>query len=132
RLFAEKPHWRQYVEPNLNSELGLGVVVPAPNPRLTTGLYIDVDGGQITIGMDWYHVHVWGESEDTIEQAMLFIQEFVDEKIVLLAYFEGDKWIRSQCVGLEDPWRPPGEEERRLVFSWKANLDSEMIGLISN
>jgi hypothetical protein len=127
RLFAEKPNWRQYVEPNRDGEFGLGIVVPAPNPRITAGLYIDV-GDEITVGMDWFHTHIWGETPDVIERAMTFIQQFIDEELVLLAYFKGDNWIGSQCVGFDDPWPIPAVGERRLTISWAGNLDAELIG----
>ena len=46
-----------------------------------------------------------------IEQAMFLIKAFVGKEMVVLAYFKGDKWTGSQCVGADEPWRPPGAGE---------------------
>jgi len=123
RLFAEKPEWRQYIEKDDGP--GLGIVVPSPNPRISAGLYIDVDD-EITIGTDWYHTHISGETAVAIERAMAFIQKFINEEMVILAYFRGETWIGTQCVSLDDPWEIPKAGERRLIISWAGNLDAEM------
>ena len=128
RLFAKYPEWRTCIDPKQGDEIDLSVTVPSPNPKLTTGLFIEVDE-EITVGTNWFHSHFfWGGSTVEIDQAMNFIDGFLNEQLVILAFFNGDKWTGSSCVGLEEAWRVPNPGERRQVLSWTGKLDSELIG----
>ena len=126
-LFAGYPEWRGYIAPNQADEIGLLVKVPSPNPKLSSGLYIEVDS-EITVGTDWYHSHFWGDAGEAIERAMAFIDGFLTEKVVVLAFFNRDKWTGSWCVSLEDSWPVPKLGERRQILSWTGSLDAEMAG----
>jgi hypothetical protein len=126
-LFAKYPEWRQYVAPDSGDSLSLEITIPSPNPRLTASLYIEIDG-EITLGVDWFHLHCSGEGAPAIQQAIDFIDAFLNEELVVLAYFRGDKWTGSRCVGARDPWPDPEPGQRRLALSWAGSLDAEMVG----
>jgi hypothetical protein len=126
-LFAKYPQWRQYVAPDSGDGLGLEMTIPSPNPQLTAGLTIEADG-EITIGVDWFHMQCAGDGGPAVRQAIDFIDQFLNEELVVLAYFQGDKWTGSRCVGPKDPWPDPAPGERRLALSWTGRLDAEMLG----
>jgi hypothetical protein len=126
RLFEVYPEWRQHIQPSDREVLEL--TVPSPNPKLTAGLYIDTDG-EITVGVNWYHTHCFGPTEEQeIEQAMELIAGLLSNELVVLAYFKDGAWTGSRCVAHADPWPPPAAGERRDVLSWTGQLDSEMFG----
>jgi hypothetical protein len=128
RLFAKYPAWRSYVISNQDKEVDLSITVPSPNPKLSMGFFITVDD-EITVGTNWFHSHFfWGGATVEIDQAMNFIDGFLNEQSVILAFFKGDKWTGSSCVGLEVAWRVPEPGERRQVLSWTGKLDSELAG----
>jgi hypothetical protein len=126
-LFARYPQWREYVAPDSGDGLALELTIPSPNPRLTAGLYIETNG-EITVGVDWFHVHCWGEGAAAVQHALDFIDQFLSEELVVLAYFKGDKWTGSRSVKPQDPWPAPAPGERRLALSWTGRLDGETFG----
>ncbi|HEX4146495.1 MAG TPA: hypothetical protein VHY91_23545 [Pirellulales bacterium] len=126
-LLAKYPQWRPYLAPDSGDGLALEITIPSPNPRLTAGLYIETDV-EITVGVDWFHLHCSGENPAAVQQALDFIDGFLNEELVVLAYFKGERWTGSRCVRAQDPWPAPEPGQRRLALSWTGSRDAEMFG----
>jgi hypothetical protein len=124
-LFARYPEWRQFIE---EGETSFSLMVPAINPNIKSGLYIDTIDEEITVGTDWYHSHFWGNDPQQFKQAMNTIDGILNSDLVVLAYFNGDSWTGSKCVGSKDEWAVPKVGERRLIISWNGSLDVELFG----
>ena len=128
RLFAKYPEWQSRIDPNQGDEIDLSIGVPSPNPKLSNGLFITVDD-EITVGTNWYHSHFsWGGATAVIDQAMNFIDGFLEEQLVILVFFRGENWVRSSCAERDKAWEIPNPGERRQVLSWTGKLDSELAG----
>ena len=128
RLFAAHPEWRKHVEVSTDAEV-LAIEVPSPNALARTGLCIDTDADEVTVGFDQFHSHFYMRSDDEIyDAALTFIESILSEQTVVLVYHQGDDWAKSMCVGKCEPWPRPAPGQTRVVRSWKGTLDSELAG----
>lgn len=127
RLFAKHPEWRQYVDES-SAEV-LAIEVPSPNTCARTGLCIDTDDDEVTVGFDRFHSHFFGRGDEEIyDAALAFIDGILSEAVVVLVYHEGERWAKSMCVDSLDPWPHPEPGQTRVVRSWKGTLDAELAG----
>ena len=128
RLFAAHPEWRKHVEVSTDAEV-LAIEVPSPNALARTGLCIDTDADEVTVGFDQFHSHFFGRGDEEIyHDALAFIDDILSEAVVVLVYHEGERWVKSMCVDVNDPWPSPEPGETRVIRMWKGTLDAELAG----
>jgi hypothetical protein len=128
RLFAAHPEWRKYVDESADAEV-LAIEVPSPNGCSESGLRLYTDDDEVTVGFDRFHSHFFGrEDEEIYDAALAFIDGILSEAVVVLVYHEGERWAKSMCVDVNDPWPLPEPGQTRVVRSWKGTLDAELAG----
>jgi len=126
-IFERHPEWKEL---GRFEDSGVLVIeVPSPNHSALTGLLIDTDNEEVTVGFDMFHTHFFMEEEDekNFEQALDFIDGLLREEYVVLVYMQADKWTGSRCSSLEGPWPLPEKGQRRYIRSWLGTYDAEMV-----
>jgi len=134
-LFAVFPDWRSLARIGTgdNGERCVIVEVPPPSEaNVEHGLIIEHSTGEITVGFDCYHAHFahW-EGEDDLsgaEGALDFIRKLVSERLVILSWWDGDRWCGSAQLEADVPpeapeWAIPGSYDRIRVRSWSGALN---------
>jgi hypothetical protein len=126
-LFERHPEWKPFSR--FESSGALVVEMASPNPNTRSELRIDTEREEVTVGFDMFHTHFFMEDDGqkNFEQAIDFVERFLNEEHVVLVYMRGDKWTGSMCCSLEDPWPIPEFGQRRYVRSWRGTYDAEMV-----
>jgi hypothetical protein len=120
-LFAAYPDWRGYAQVREgDSDPYLWVEVPPPfEADLNGPLWISAQGGEITLGIDYSHVH-FGWPPDVYDDALEHVRDLIDERLVTYGQFIGE-WL--QCAGAEkseDAIRVTNLQVSKLrVRSWR-------------
>ncbi len=138
-VFRQWPEWFQHArfDPYEDFEKeALLVEVPRPVDGSSHGLFITTSEWEISIGFgESFHTR-FGSSGDPgdgnfMEDAMEFLRDFVNEKIVIATASEDGEWLggwkidlRSQDLDsvIVDP------EVKVKIQSWLGSLDRELIG----
>jgi hypothetical protein len=99
--------------------------IRVPHPRIQSGLLIDTEGDEITIGFQEWHTHgdmLGGNTpEEHVNAALEFIRRILDGELELvISYVDGafqDAWV-SDDPAKDDKYSQPNEE--LLVGTWSA------------
>ncbi len=109
-LFQQFPQWLQYArfDPYEDFEKeALLVEIPCPADGSSHGLYITTSEWEVSVGFgDSFHTR-FGTSGDSVEksfydEALVFIADFVTEKIVLATASENGEWLGGWKLDLRD------------------------------
>jgi len=139
RLFRDWPEWVQHArfDPYEDFEKeALLVEVPRPVDGSSHGLFITTSEWEISVGFgENFHTRfgVTGEPEEANfhDTALIFLRDFVAEKIVIATAYEDKEWLGSWKVDLtrealdtlhvdEGTWVQ--------IRSWSGNLDQVLTG----
>jgi hypothetical protein len=133
-LLARFPEWLACCreEPGPEGESSLVIDVPAPpESGAAHGLCITTEDEEITVGFDSYHTHydVLCPCDDPAEPAALdFIEGLLSERIAVVSWWQGGRWLSSEQLHAGDPLRLPqwadvsGQVEAH-VRSWRGTLN---------
>lgn len=133
-LFACHPQWRNFtrIEKEEGKEKGYFYIeIPAPpGSDLAKPLYILTNNEEITVGLDYYHVHynymVGPPEASDADKALLFIEDILVENVSVVSWWDGDSWKGSAPIkygnepdasGFVSPYK------KIRVRSWKGNYD---------
>jgi hypothetical protein len=128
-LLARFPEWLPYCreEPEPSGQSSLVVNVPAPlESSATYGLCITTEQEEITVGFDHYHAHygTFEPSGDPVEpDALSFIEGLLSDRIAVVSWWQGERWLGSTQLADGEPLKPPGPSEipsdaQARVRSW--------------
>jgi hypothetical protein len=108
RLFRQWPGWVQYArfDPYEDFEKeALLVEVPRPVDGSSHGLFITTSEWEVSVGFgENFHTRfgTTGESDggDFYDDAMAFLSDFIEEKLVIATAQEGSEWLGAWKVDL--------------------------------
>jgi len=133
-LFREWPEWIHHArfDPYEDFEKeALLVEVPRPRDGSANGLFITTSEWEISVGYgEAFHTR-FGAGADGVDfyrEALDFIRDFVDEKVVVATARQRGEWLGAWKVDLrrEDPAKLAAEEGFHLkVRSWLGTHDEE-------
>jgi hypothetical protein len=136
-LFAVFPDWRSFARTGIgdNGEPCVIVEVPAPSEaNVEHGLFIERSTDEITVSFDCYHAHFeqWEGKDDLTGAggALDFIRKIVSERLVVLSWWDGERWCGSAQIEVGAPaevpeWAIPGSFDRVRVRSWGGALNAD-------
>ncbi len=137
-LFRRWPQWLQYArfDPYEDFEKeALLVEIPCPADGASHGLFITTSEWEISIGFgDSFHTRFGTSGEhgekSFNEEAMKFLMDFVDERIVIATASENGEWLGGWKLDLrkseiESIEVAPGEKVS--VRSWLGTYDRDLI-----
>lgn len=138
-LFRQWPQWFQHsrFDPYEDFEKeALLVEVPRPVDGSSHGLYITTSEWEISIGFgDSFHTR-FGSGGDPgegnfMEDAMCFLRDFVDEKIVIATASEDGEWLGGWKIDLRSQDLASLEvdpEVKVMIHSWLGSHDCGLVG----
>ncbi len=137
QLFRRWPEWVQHArfDPYEAFEKeALLVEVPRPVDGSGHGLFITTSEWEVSVGFgENFHTRFGTSGEasdgDFFEQALKFISDFVDEKLVVAIAYQEKEWLGSWKIeldteSLEDVEVGPGEIVK--IRSWLGTHDREL------
>ena len=138
-LFRQWPQWFRHArfDPYEDFEKeALLVEVPRPVDGSSHGLFITTSEWEISIGFgESFHTR-FGSSGDPLdgnfmEDAMDFLRDFVEEKLVIATAFEDGEWLGGWKIDLrlQDIDTVDVDPDVKVVIqSWLGSYDRELIG----
>jgi hypothetical protein len=138
-LFRRWPQWLQYArfDPYEDFEKeALLVEIPRPVDGSSHGLFITTSEWEVSVGFgESFHTR-FGSSGDPgennfLEEALVFIKDFVEENIVIATASENDEWLGGwkidlRSTGLDSVEVDPGVQVH--IRSWKGSFDRVLVG----
>jgi len=136
-LFRQWPEWVQYArfDPYEDFEKeALLVEVPRPVDGSRHGLFVTTSEWEVSVGFgETFHTRFGtsGEegSKDFFGEAMTFLEDFVEERIVLAIAYQDGEWLGAWKVDLRaEPIEEieVGEGETLKIRSWKGTHDRDL------
>jgi hypothetical protein len=136
-LFKRWPEWLRYArfDPYEDFEKeALLIEVPRPVDGSTHGLFITTSEWEISVGFgENFHTR-FGTSGEPIsgnfyEEALQFISDFVDERLVMAIAYQDNEWLGSWKIHLDKESLDkvtvgPGETVK--IRSWLGTYDREL------
>jgi hypothetical protein len=97
--------------------------IAVPHPRIPTGLLINTEGDEITIGFQEWHTHgdmLGGDSpEQHLRAALEFVRRILEDEVQLvISYVDGafrDAWV-TEDPAKDEKYSEPNEE--LLIGTW--------------
>ena len=138
-VFRQWPQWFRYArfDPYEDFEKeALLIEVPRPFDGSSHGLYITTSEWEISIGFgESFHTR-FGSSGDPgngnfMDDAMIFLNDFVDEKIVIATATEDGEWLGGWKIDLREKDLESIEIDpnvKVIIQSWLGSHDRELIG----
>ena len=138
RLFRLWPEWVKYArfDPYEDFEKeALLVEIPRPTDGSRNGLFLTTSEWEISVGFgENFHTRfgVSGEpvSKDFYDEALRFLQDFIDEQVVVATAYQGKEWLGAWKIDLrEESLEDIEVEEGTLIKirSWLGTHDREMV-----
>jgi hypothetical protein len=118
-ILEELPRLAPYLSDGPSGYLSICV----PHPRIPSGLLIETEGDEITIGFQEWHTHgdlLGGNSpEEHVSAALEFVRRLLDDELQLvISYVDGafqDAWVTDDAAK-DDRYSAPNEE--LLIGTW--------------
>jgi len=138
-LFRRWPQWLQHArfDPYEDFEKeALLVEVPRPVDGSSHGLFITTSEWEVSIGFgESFHTR-FGSSGDPgednfLEEALVFLTDFVEEKIVIATASENDEWLGGWKIDLRHKGIEAIDVDSGVLVnirSWKGSFDRELTG----
>jgi hypothetical protein len=110
----------------------------SPSRSLAT-LWISTEDFEVTVGLgEHFHTHFATYEPETdemmYERAIRFVDDFIQEKLVLVIGMRDDRpggsWIQlaHETSRVADWFVPSAPYDRLVVFSWNSTFDRETVG----
>lgn len=138
RLFRLWPEWLEYArfDPYEDFEKeALLVEVPRPCDGSRNGLFLTTSEWEISVGFgESFHTRfgISGEpvTKDFYDDALRFLQDFIDEQVVVATAYQGKEWLGAWKIDLREESLDEVEVEEGVLLkirSWLGTHDREMV-----
>ncbi len=124
-FFETYPEWQQYATNDPDHEGALLVEIPSPTGSSDGQLIICTAHGEITLYFEWSFRHIgWAEQtdEDVLGDAKGFIDDLINERLLIAVKRVGSKWEYSQFLAAEE-LDQLDREEFSYLRSWRGTYD---------
>ncbi|EKR89871.1 hypothetical protein LEP1GSC163_0386 [Leptospira santarosai str. CBC379] len=119
RLSQEKPEWLNFLTFKKNEgensyHIDVDLIFLSKSFEYCI---LSSENDELSVFMDHYHTHCYGDNDTMYKQAMDFILDIIKEELVTVsASVSGEKWFYSACI------KPNGiEKEIDHIFLERAN-----------
>lgn len=116
--------------------------IPCPSSAVECGLWVSTDNSETTVGFHTHHSHFGGfwlpfdqermaEDEKSIEAALDEAEDILNERLIVVSRYRGNKFVSSGMSRVGDDIEPVGLLPKWLVRrstlrSWNCTYDREV------
>jgi hypothetical protein len=132
RLLAKHSEWHALMQWH---DSYFTITVPSPGSGITQPIYVSTEAGEITVGFDRWHCHLFQFQDDDEEEessrAVELIEQILGEEIVIVSVMNGDKWGGSSTARRSEAPKAVFADRkykgsRITVRSWKGTYDQDI------
>ncbi|EKP05725.1 hypothetical protein LEP1GSC018_0966 [Leptospira kirschneri str. 2008720114] len=99
KLSEEKPDWLSEINFKKNQyEDSYFINLKFLSKGFQTFL-LTTEGDELSVFMDFFHTHFYGDYDEMYQEAVHFIQDITEEKLITVsAFVKDEKWFYSTCI----------------------------------
>jgi hypothetical protein len=128
-ILAAFPDWKPFVRQERGRNGDVYAIVEAPAPAVANtadGLWITTENDEVTVWFDRFHSHFdcW-EVMSNGDAASSFVEDLLNERIVVASTWRGDEWLSAWPERAGDPVETPPSGIRLRIRSWRGRFNED-------